>query len=105
MNNSTRNRYGLLAVTVSMKAKTLITIIAVCGLAAAAFLAWQVYRTNLAHTTFERYYAFRGCAQLIEKTDSYGRCKLGNGQEIKMVLYKGGWYLDGDLPNGWGFSF
>jgi len=53
-----------------------------------------------AHSTFENYYAFRGCTQLIQKTDTYGICKTGSGQTIKIVLYNGKWYLDGDLP--WG---
>ncbi len=68
----------------------------------AGILGYTMYQTNMAHTTFERYYAFRGCSGLLDKTDTYGDCKLANGQEIKMVLYKGGWYLDGDLPMTWG---
>ena len=51
-----------------------------------------------AHSTFENYYAFRGCAQLIEKTDEYGICKTDSGQTIKIVKYENKWYLDGDLP-------
>ena len=74
-------------------------------IAAGGFLSYTVYQTNLAHTTFERYYAFRGCVELIDKTDTYADCKLANGQTIKIVLYKGAWYLDGDLPSGWGFTF
>jgi hypothetical protein len=71
-----------------------------------AFLSYTIYQTSLAHTTFERYYAFRGCVALIDKTDTYGDCRLANGQTIKMVLYNGRWYLDGDLPSPWGdFTF
>lgn len=51
-----------------------------------------------AHSTFENYYAFRGCTQLLEKTDSYGTCKIASGQTIKIVKFDGKWYLDGDLP-------
>jgi hypothetical protein len=51
-----------------------------------------------AHSTFENYYAFRGCVQLIDKTDTYGTCKLNSGQTIKIVKYQNKWYLDGDLP-------
>ena len=70
------------------------------------FLSRKIYATNLAHTTFERYYAFRGCAHLIDRTDTYGNCTLANGQQIKIVLYKNRWYLDGDLPSPYGdFTF
>ena len=51
-----------------------------------------------AHSTFTNYYAFRGCVQLIEKTDTYGICKLSSGQTIKLVNISGRWYLDGDGP-------
>ena len=53
-----------------------------------------------AHSTFENYYAFRGCVQLVDRTDTYGHCKLASGQTIKLVKYQGKWFLDGDLP--WG---
>ena len=65
------------------------------------FVTYQVYVTNLAHTTFDRYYAFRGCVELIDKTDTYGDCKLANGQTIKLVLINNKWYLDGDGPGIW----
>jgi len=61
---------------------------------------YQVFYLRKAHSTFENYYAFRGCQQLLEKTDSYGTCKIASGQTIKIVKYKGLWYLDGDLPCG-----
>jgi hypothetical protein len=51
-----------------------------------------------AHSTFENYYTFRGCTQLLEKTDIYGTCKTNSGQVIKIVEYRSKWYLDGDLP-------
>jgi hypothetical protein len=51
-----------------------------------------------AHSTFENYYAFRGCVQLLEKTADYGICKTNSGQRIKIVEYQNKWYLDGDLP-------
>jgi len=51
-----------------------------------------------AHSTFENYYAFRGCTQLVKKTDNYSLCKLSTGQTIKIVEFRGKWYLDGDLP-------
>jgi hypothetical protein len=64
-------------------------------------LSYTVYQTYLAHTTFERYYAFRGCVQLVDKTDTYGDCKLSSGQTIKMVLINNKWYLNGDGPGIW----
>lgn len=53
-----------------------------------------------AHSTFDDYYAFRGCVQLLDKTDTYGVCKTNSGEIIKIVEYQNRWYLDGDLP--WG---
>ncbi|HEV8666687.1 MAG TPA: hypothetical protein VN665_02455 [Candidatus Paceibacterota bacterium] len=83
------------------KSKTLWAIIALVVIIGGAFLGYKVYETNLAHTTFERYYAFRGCVQLVDKTDTYGDCKLADGSTIKMVLINGKWYLDGDGPGIW----
>ena len=51
-----------------------------------------------AHSTFDNYYAFRGCKQLIQRTETYGICKTDRGQTIKIVKFQGRWYLDGDLP-------
>lgn len=65
------------------------------------FVGYQVYKTNDAHTTFEKYYAFRGCVQLIDKTDTYGHCNLADASTIKLVLINGKWYLDGDGPGVW----
>ncbi len=70
-------------------------------LVAGVVLVYQVYTTHLAHTTFERYYAFRGCVRLVDKTDTYGDCVVANGQTIKIVLIDGLWYLDGDGPGIW----
>ncbi|MEK7089485.1 MAG: hypothetical protein AAB920_01570 [Patescibacteria group bacterium] len=58
---------------------------------------WVMY-LRTAHSTFENYYAFRGCTQLLEKTDEYGTCKLSDGKVIKLVKFNERWYLDGDLP-------
>ena len=51
-----------------------------------------------AHSTFENYYAFRGCTQLLDKKADYGTCKTSTGETIKIVKYNNKWYLDGDLP-------
>ncbi len=59
---------------------------------------WMIL--NNAHATFDNYYAFRGCTKLLTKTDSYGTCKTGAGETIKIVKFNDKWYLDNDLP--WG---
>ena len=60
---------------------------------------WTLYLQR-AHSTFDNYYKFRECTELTEKTEAYGICKLKDGSTIKIVLYRGKWFLDGDLPNG-----
>ncbi|HWY78733.1 MAG TPA: DUF5808 domain-containing protein [Candidatus Sulfotelmatobacter sp.] len=62
------------------------------------FVVKQIQEVDTAHSTFKNYYAFRGCVQLLKKTDAYGLCKVANGQIIKIVKFNGKWYLDGDLP-------
>lgn len=65
------------------------------------FLGWyayQAYHLRIAHSTFENYYAFRGCQTLVDRTDTYGDCRLADGSTIKIVKYHDKWYLDGDLP-------
>jgi len=61
---------------------------------------YQVLMLNKAHSTFDNYYAFRGCVQLLSRTDDYGICKIKSGQIIKIVKFQNRWYLDGDLPCG-----
>ncbi len=58
----------------------------------------QWFYLRKAHSIFENYYAFRGCVQLLNKTDDYGTCKTSSGQTIKIIKYQNKWYLDGDLP-------
>jgi len=60
----------------------------------------QMLMLEKAHSTFENYYAFRGCAELLEKTDDYGICKTDSGETIKIVKFDNRWFLDGDLPCG-----
>jgi hypothetical protein len=62
--------------------------------------AYWVWYLQKAHSTFDNYYKFRGCRELIQKTDGYGTCKLKDGTTIKIVKYQGKWFLDGDLPTG-----
>lgn len=83
------------------KSKTFWGIGILLVIIAGAFLASQVYTTYEAHTTFEKYYAFRGCTQLIDRTATYGDCTLAGGASIRIVLINGKWYLQGDGPGVW----
>jgi hypothetical protein len=89
-----------------MSRQRILLVLTALGIVAIGFLGHAIYTTNQAHTSFERYYAFRDCVQLVDKTDTYGDCRLSGGQIIKMVLFNGKWYLDGDLPSrGGDFTF
>jgi hypothetical protein len=81
-----------------LKNKVALSIILVVVILLFAFGVQQVVTLQIAHSTFENYYAFRGCTQLIKRTDDYGLCKIASGQTIKIVKFQGKWYLDGDLP-------
>ena len=61
----------------------------------------QIIFLQKAHSTFDNYYSFRGCTQLIQRTDTYGICKIASGATIKIVEINGRWYLDGDGPGVW----
>lgn len=80
--------------------KKILIPIGIAGILVIAFGVYQVLYLQKAHSTFENYYAFRGCMQLLEKTPEYGTCKTDSGQTIKIVKFEGKWYLDGDLPCG-----
>jgi hypothetical protein len=82
-----------------MKSKTKIILIASLVLLVLIVIGvyWIIY-LNIAHSTFENYYNFRGCVQLINKTEDYGYCKVQSGETIKIVKYQNKWYLEGDLP-------
>ncbi len=83
--------------------KTLLSITAVLVIAMIIFGIYQVRLLHKAHSTFDNYYSFRGCIRLLEKTPTYGVCETKSGKIIKIVLYHGKWYLNGDLPIGlWG---
>lgn len=79
--------------------KKLTLVVVIFAIVAIAFGINQTLILKKAHSTFENYYVFRGCVQLLEKTDIYGICRTNAGQTIKIVKYKNKWYLDGDL--GW----
>jgi hypothetical protein len=73
-------------------------VLIIVGLIVLNLLSNYFFFLRRAHSSFENYYAFRGCTQLLQKTSTYGVCKTDSGETIKLVLYKGKWYLDGDLP-------
>ena len=75
-----------------------VVLIVIVFLGTAAIL--QIRTLQRAHSSFENYYAFRGCTQLIKRTPTYGVCKTSSGKTITIVLYHGKWYLQGDLPAG-----
>jgi len=64
------------------------------------FGVYQIKILQKAHSTFNNYYAFRGCVKLISRTNDYGLCQLASGQTIKIVKFDNRWFLDGDLPCG-----
>lgn len=78
--------------------KSLIAAFSLLVLAVAALCLWQAIVLRKAHSSFENYYAFRDCAQLLDRGPDYGTCRTADGQTIKIVLYQGRWFLAGDLP-------
>lgn len=81
-----------------LRSKTLWVVIICLVLAGGAFMIYQWNYLRVAHSTFDNYYAFRGCTQLVSRTDTSGTCKLANGQMITIVEFINKWYLQGDLP-------
>lgn len=70
----------------------------VVGILIALIAINRINEVSRAHATFENYYKFRGCTELLQKADDYGLCRTDLNQIIKIVKYQGKWYLDGDLP-------
>ena len=85
----------------SKNKKIIITLYAVILIIVLYFGLSQFLLLQKAHSTFENYYAFRGCFQLLERTPDYGICKIASGQTIKIVKIQNKWYLDGDGPGVW----
>lgn len=81
-----------------LRSRFLWTIITCLVLAGGAFAVYQWNYLRIAHSTFDNYYAFRGCTQLISRTDTSGVCKTESGQTITIVEFNNKWYLQGDLP-------
>ena len=74
-------------------------IMLLIGLLIIVFAINQILLVRKAHSTFENYYTFRGCVQLLKKTPDYALCKLDTNKTIKIVKFQNKWYLDGDLPS------
>ena len=85
----------------AVKNKILLVVVSLALVVLATFAIHQAVVVDKAHQTFENYYAFRGCAQLISRTADSGLCKISSGQTIKIVKFNNRWYLDGDLPICW----
>jgi len=86
-----------------LRHKLLLSVVGFLVVALIVFGIYQIRLLHKAHSTFDNYYSFRGCVKLLKKTPTYGICKTNSGRTIKIVLYHGKWYLDGDLPiNLWG---
>ena len=81
--------------------KIVLLIVSLVVLILFAFGIQQILILQKAHSTFDNYYAFRGCTQLLEKTDSSGICKTKSGATITIVEINNEWYLQGDGPGMW----
>lgn len=77
--------------------KMLLTLIIIVSLLFGIFAVQKNNELAKAHSTFENYYAFRGCTKLLKRT---GTNEIENGIIIKIVKYQNRWFLDGDLPCG-----
>lgn len=77
-------------------AVVVLLLLVIGGLALDQFVVLQK-----AHSTFDNYYAFRGCTQLISSTTTSGVCKTASGQTITIVEIGGRWFLQGDGPGVW----
>ncbi len=86
-----------------MNKKILIAII-VLVIAAVALVGYELWYLHKVHSSFENYYAFRGCTRLVSRTDTEGVCQTASGQTMKIVQFQNRWYLNGDLPHCWFFG-
>ena len=85
----------------SSNKKIVIAIIALVVIILVALALDQFFVLQKAHSTFDNYYVFRGCTQLISRTDTSGVCKIASGDTITIVEINGKWYLQGDGPGVW----
>lgn len=80
------------------RGRLIVALIVICVVAVGAIGIWQYRSLRVAHSSFDDYYAFRGCTKLLTRTDTDGTCVTRSGKTIKIVEYQGRWFLDGDLP-------
>lgn len=81
--------------------KIIVLIVSFAVIIVLAFGIQQIFILQNAHSTFDKYYAFRGCTQLLEKTDVSGICITKSGATITIVEIDNKWYLQGDGPEVW----
>ena len=86
---------------ISKNKKIILAGVSILVIALAALAIDQFFVLQKAHSTFDNYYAFRGCAQLLSRTDTSGVCKTVSGDTITIVEINGKWYLQGDGPGVW----
>ncbi len=80
--------------------KRILSLVFIFFLLAGCGYFWNAYLIQ-AHSSFERYYAFRGCKELVTKTDSDATCKLASGKMIRLVKIDIRWFLENDGPGIW----
>lgn len=80
--------------------KYLPRLLFVCVLLVSGYGGYTWWQLRIAHSTFENYYHFRGCQQLVSRTATSGVCALTSGATITIVSDQGKWYLKGDEPGG-----
>jgi hypothetical protein len=85
----------------TMKNKVLIIFISLLAIVILVCVVNWLFVLRKAHNTFENYYAFRGCVQLLDRADDYGTCRTASGQVIKIIKLQNKWYLEGDGPGVW----
>jgi hypothetical protein len=85
----------------SRNPRIILVIVVLLLVIAAALALDQYFVLQKVHSTFDNYYAFRGCTQLISRTDTSGVCTTVSGQTITIVEINGKWYLQGDGPGVW----
>lgn len=82
----------------TMNKERLLKIIMVVVSMAIIIVISQIIYLHKAHSTFDNYYRFRGCVQLLNKTDTSAQCTLPSGQVITLEQINNKWYLQGDGP-------
>jgi len=85
----------------SRNKKIALAVLILFIIVATAFAIDQYVVLRKAHSTFDNYYAFRGCTQLLSRTDTTGICTTSSGDTITIVEINGKWYLQGDGPGVW----